>query len=498
MNKEDYEVLKTDLSKYIRLDMLEGINFVKNRVSLEKLLEFCNIYKLIHLSGQSDLLLYSEQETIIGFTDDDCNIPIKKIYRDYSKIRPVKQNYNFNIEIERGKKIDEINIIDYFLKHRTARSLQGVDFIIDPKLQAANPLILNLWKGFTVDTNKYEKIKYQDVKPFLLHMYKNLCSKDKAQYRYLHRLLTHLINYPHKRPGIATVLAGKQGIGKDTFMKVIRNWMHDNNYIAITNIKYLVGFNSLIEGKLVVFCNEALFSYDKTVAGTIKGYIVDDYLSIEHKFVDSYDQRNNMNLFIASNNIKESALIEENDRRYFVCDCSKVKDVELLELIHKLINNENLSDKLFTYFTKFKNTINYNFRENLPKTKTHSEIQSDKIDPVLQFLGELAYDGYDREGNPIVFKDFKCDYELKIPSNKLFDLYIGYLQTRQDLLRHNKLSNRVFSQKLENDYHFKKIRTKSGCEFILYISTIIEAINAATNNKHSTSDIHDKYFKPAF
>lgn len=110
------------------------------------------------------------------------------------------------------------------------------------------------------------------------------------------------IQNPGRRPGVALVIRGKQGVGKGIFVNEFKRLFGPHG-IQVTQASHLVGnFNAHLRDKLLVFADEAFWAGDKRSEGRLKALVTEETNPIEMKGVDTYDAANFVRLIMASNN----------------------------------------------------------------------------------------------------------------------------------------------------------------------------------------------------
>lgn len=93
----------------------------------------------------------------------------------------------------------------------------------------------NLWRGFAVEPDPNASCEL-----FLNHILKIICCGNEDHYRYVIGWLAHMIQVPEEKPGVALVLKGIKGAGKDTIANYVGK-LFPNHHTNIGNMDYLVG-----------------------------------------------------------------------------------------------------------------------------------------------------------------------------------------------------------------------------------------------------------------
>lgn len=432
----------------------------------------------------NNLYYYYEsfEQDLLGNIDTKTEITLQTVInKDITKTVEVVDSYDNKGNISSTK---NVNVGRYYTENKIARSLNGIQmYIPNPKIKIKFNKV-NLWKGFR-NINKQG-----DVSLFTELLKTNLCSGDNEQYEYLIKYLAHMIQKPYERPGVAVVMPSEQGVGKDSFMQVIKAFVYNTNYAMITNTDDLTGFNSQVEGRLIVFANEAIFSYKLEEAGRIKTFITEGQVNIERKGIDKYPVNNYARLFIASNDEKSSALIEPHDRRYFVCDTQQKLNKDFFDKFYHELQYNNLAGSVLDWLSKL--DIEDFDVKTYPKTLTACRIQEDKICPALQYLKGIALGVYDIE---FKYDKIAKNHYLNIKASDLYERVNQFY--KHELGREYRTTQTAFSTKLKSEYLFEHIKKTDGNYFNISLDRFCDVLDSHTKSIHSSEQIR-KHFSSGF
>lgn len=201
------------------------------------------------------------------------------------------------------------------------RSFDGVCF-----LPGKQPIgnYYNLFKGFAVEPMSVAEAEQhaaaqRGLQNYLDHVRENICRGDEGLYRWVIGYLAHLFQRPWERPGVALVLRGTKGVGKNAFVDTIGHLL-GANYLLTSKQRYLTGqFNSHLQNLLMFTLDEAFWSGAKDIEGILKDLITGTHHVIERKGLEPYRVDNCLRLVILGN---EDWLVPASDdeRRYAVLD----------------------------------------------------------------------------------------------------------------------------------------------------------------------------------
>jgi hypothetical protein len=210
-----------------------------------------------------------------------------------------------------GKNGGERPVADVWWK--SPNRLQYDGLVFDPT-RTAPKTFYNLWTGFAFSPKKGSWKRMREHIEWII--------ADSVKYRaeWIVAWMARIVQDPGgSRPGTAIVLRGHQGTGKGALV-INYGSIFGRHFLHISHGTQITGrFNSHLKDALVVFLDEAIWAGDKQSEGVIKALITEPTISLEQKHRDIFVIKNNVNLFISSNNnwVVPAGLEE---RRFYVCD----------------------------------------------------------------------------------------------------------------------------------------------------------------------------------
>lgn len=212
-----------------------------------------------------------------------------------------------NQSVQIGKTV--IDLGKWWIRHTKRREYETV--IFDPSKGKEWEGCYNLWGGITVEPKK------GCWKHSLKHLYKILCNKDQAKFKYLIKWLAWLVQNPGERAEVAVIFKGKEGAGKgfifSQFLKI-----YGQHGIAISNRQHLTGqFNGHLRQVVFLFADEAYYPGDKEVEGTLKQLITEEQIPIRDLYKTLGPSKNCLHIGMSTN---QEWIIPagEDSRRYFI------------------------------------------------------------------------------------------------------------------------------------------------------------------------------------
>jgi hypothetical protein len=197
-----------------------------------------------------------------------------------------------------------------WMRHEDRRQYpQGVTFAPGSIVPAGT---FNTWRGFAVDPDPGSSCAL-----FLAHARDIICDGNPEAYGWLLGYLGHMVQHPEQKPGVAVVLRGRKGAGKDTIANYLGK-LFPPHHTQVSHADHLTGrFNAHQAQTLLLHLEEGFWAGSKQAESSLKHIITSDRLLIEPKGVNAFTVRSVMRVFITSN---ESWIVPAGieERRFFV------------------------------------------------------------------------------------------------------------------------------------------------------------------------------------
>lgn len=207
-----------------------------------------------------------------------------------------------------------VSLASYWLEHERRRTFHN-GLVFKPAGKAPHSTY-NLFRGFSAKPNGSGSCTL-----FLDHLFENVCRGIDAHFHYLVSWMADLIQHPDIKPGVATVLRGRKGAGKDIVARSL-GLLFKPNYVNIKQIDHLTGkFNAHMELALLLHVEEGYWAGDKKAEGILKGLITSETVALERKGVDVIQIDSVCRLMITSNE-KWVVPATPDERRFFVLEVS--------------------------------------------------------------------------------------------------------------------------------------------------------------------------------
>ena len=216
-------------------------------------------------------------------------------------------------QVKVGEEMQDVPILkkiaDVWLSH--SKRHQYVDGVVFDPSNKSTGNVLNLWKGFAVESRKGDWSKLRS------HIWKVICQGNDDHYIYLCQWMARMVQFPAQQGEVAVVLKGSEGTGKGTLARALL-YLTGQHGFGISNAKHLVGnFNLHLRDCVFLFADEAFFAGDKQHIGVLKSLITESILTIEGKNMHVVQAPNYLHILMATN--EEWAVPASLEaRRFFV------------------------------------------------------------------------------------------------------------------------------------------------------------------------------------
>ena len=241
-------------------------------------------------------------------------------------------------EIYSNRKFGKKSLGAAWITHPKRRTfLDGVVF--DPSRQAG-PDYLNLFRGFAVAP--------QAGAPFDLihdHVVQVLASGNNQHADYIFSWLADIVQNPAEKPGVALVLKGQKGVGKDTLAEIMKAILGRRHSAHVASTQRLTArFNAAFATALLIHVEEAIWGGQQDAKGVVQSLITCPSLPLERKNVDTVEVDSYSRLLFTTN---ESWAVPAtaDERRYAVFEASSCRrnDRAYFHALYQQIGNGGLA-----------------------------------------------------------------------------------------------------------------------------------------------------------
>lgn len=171
--------------------------------------------------------------------------------------------------------------------------LEGVEFAPG----GAPPGVLNLWRGWAVEPDPGASCER-----FLEHVRAVVCGGNRDHADYVLGWLAHMVQRPHEKPGVALVLRGAKGAGKDSVGEYVSRMIGRRHAPTVAQSEHITGrFNARMENALFFHVQEGAWAGDRKAEEVLKYLVTSEFVEIERKGIDSINLRSVLRMFISAN-----------------------------------------------------------------------------------------------------------------------------------------------------------------------------------------------------
>jgi len=159
-----------------------------------------------------------------------------------------------------------------------------------------------------------------DLALITTHLKEIICDGCEESYTYLIGWLAQMVQHPEEKPPVAILLKSVEGTGKGTFYELLKAVLGKNAYQVNGNGQLVGRFNSIIDGRLLVFGDEVDMT-DKRQYDKLKSLISEKTQSVERKGLEPEPVRV-LARFIFTGNHDHLIKAGTNERRWLVLEPS--------------------------------------------------------------------------------------------------------------------------------------------------------------------------------
>ena len=286
--------------------------------------------------------------------------------------------------------------------------------------RSKDSVVFNTFSGFSssIDTTQHPTCRCEVLQPFF-DLGRALCEGSDVCFSFMQKYIAHLIQYPEELTGLAFIIKGPQGTGKNVWLKAIANVIGVHHYYSSSNLDDIFGKHA--EGamfKLLVNLDECSSgkSTDR-LQGRIKTFVTESRLKFNLKFVRGFDTKHYVRLFVTSN--KEEPLkidFKSGDRRWVAFTATREYVERTPDFWANLVNHFKSSEFITSFYLHFKqlDIKGWDYKKERIQsvlTETYKKLKDLQIDPLYHFLEEyLDQDLFDDWGEGLVYRVKRTEF----------------------------------------------------------------------------------------
>jgi hypothetical protein len=370
-------------------------------------------------------------------------------------------NYYENDRVATDKATEPVT--KAWMRHKKRREFpEGIVFAPGQEVEGA----YNHWRGFAVEPDPDASCKL-----ILAHLKRVICDNDEKAFRYALGWWAHLVQFPEEKPGVAMVLRGKKGAGKDTIADYIGGLI-PHHHVKIANQEQLVGkFNAHQEKCLLLHVEEGFWAGNKNAEGALKHLITSEKVFIEPKGLNGFHVASVLRLFMSSN---EDWVVPatEDERRYFVLDVPSTKKGDFVYFTALRTEMKNGGRAALLHYLLNYDLSGFNVRD-VPDTAALAQQKLQGLKNIERWwfslleTGELPFDAMSDSGN----RAGNWPVEpVMVERDDFRDAYKGFMRSRRydgDELQPQEIGRRITALLPSIDTRRKRIDGKAVYHYIL-------------------------------
>ena len=351
-----------------------------------------------------------------------------------------------------------------------------IDF--NPNLAHQPKRIYNLFDGFEVEKMKdkivveSKTIMREKIQPLIEHMHYLTGGYEE----YLIKWLAFIIQRPYIKTQVSLLFRDQAGLlsegggtGKNQFFERLCARLIGEKYAYFVddNAELYNSFNSLFEGKLLVFVEEASGKANHQNSDTLKSKITKKKTNVNKKSVAQYTVNDYCNYVMCTNN-SNPIPISKGDRRWAVFDVNPEKrgNQEYFQKLISALEDDEVIQYFYHYLkydvTTYKDA--FELSTNVPDTDAYREIKFMNAPIHLKFLISLLYKG-----------DMKIEYF----SRDLYEQFKLWYAENKPGKETEILTETGFGsilKKNDTEIIIDNKRTERGIKYIMDITKIIAGL----------------------
>jgi putative DNA primase/helicase len=290
-----------------------------------------------------------------------------------------------------------------------------------------------------------------------------MAGKDETGKNAILNFLAQILQQPDKLVGMAILLYGEQGVGKDIIFKWFGNHiLGEQQYYFVGNAKSLFGqFNSDFPSKTLIHCDELDKATVQKDGENLKRLITGDKIRSEGKG-EKGKQVNSYNRYVMSTNNRDALKVEGTDRRYMVFETSSdhINNTQYFKTLIAYLEKQEVI-RGFYDFLMARDISNFN-SESRPKTKIYLEMKRASMDYVSKWISgddKAVFEEPQRKATEWlnIFNNWAVRsgfYKLSITKfgglvNALVDKNVGITRQKPNNVSHLTIDSNAFINYLE-------------------------------------------------
>jgi len=247
--------------------------------------------------------------------------------------------------------------------------------------QEAPPHQFNLFTGWELTPEQNDELIARWIE-----LVDNVANHDKICREWILDYIAHLFQKPWDKPGVAIVVKGKKGSGKDTPFDALGRALGNMFYNTGTPEKSVFSaFNGMMIKNLLCKFEEATYSNGKANEDVLKYFITTPTLDVQQKNKDQFNVKN-FSRFVFTSNHNVPVVVSDDERRYAFFETSndRIGDRAFWDETYEIVYSEGFT-KALLYYVLNRDISNFNPR-NYPETQYGRDMKQSFIPIHAQYF----------------------------------------------------------------------------------------------------------------
>lgn len=211
---------------------------------------------------------------------------------------------------------------------------------------SSDPQVYSTFKGFGFQAEPEDERDVSRGLELLSMMIQNVCNYEEETYQYVISYFAHMLQYPWDLPGVALVISGPGGIGKDTFGHFIGRILGEQLYANYNDMsQYFSTHDTLKLNRLLIHAEDvnAKITHDKS--DELKAIITAENITVNPKGQQPYRVENYARYYLTTNSELGVKLETTGNRRYVLIEGSDklAGKTEFWNEMYEWLNGPNAS-----------------------------------------------------------------------------------------------------------------------------------------------------------
>ena len=266
---------------------------------------------------------------------------------------------------EDNKLSDGSSFIKRWLEDPDKKEYDEVGFLPNKEV---NDRTFNLFRGFPVEPKQGDFSIFTTLLDILVN-------HDKDAFNYVEKWLASILQFPFRKAGVAIIIKGKKGVGKDTYFDAVGK-IFGKYYLTTGRAEHdLFGkFSSVSNMKFLLKLEEANFQINKEFEERFKNMITSGSDVLEKKGKDSITIDSFSN-YVLTTNQNVPVVLTHDERRFVIYEASSEKkgDMQFWKQTYKQLENPEVYE---AYLHHLLNIDVSNFNPTFDKVLTESYTES--------------------------------------------------------------------------------------------------------------------------